>query len=230
MNAVIDNGYHTTKVYQQLAISKSFSFRSKYQESIPIKYHNTNHVTLDKPYIVGDGEEEIDINLNKSNYFLHYLTTITALGLLGSGNYNIGGLTAQACVCQNLNIIQSSIYSDNLGTLVLMNKIKKTLNSTFNLNLQDYEMENIIKLGLPNHPNSLSIISSICTSHVDQIIKSLKLTGWNLESLNVLLTGGGSLLLEPYLSKVLPIYKMSNNPVNDNVWGLWEVSKHVFMR
>jgi len=288
----IDNGYYSTIAIQP---PKLISFRSKIQQSsIPLKYENTHSLVINNTnYLVGDMAENIDINLNKSNSQLHYLTTITALGLFGSGTYNLianlplnyfnkankeafenhlttsinfllnnqprsiniskvivfpqtitalycnktsnligiidcGGLTCQGVISDKLNIIQSTIFSANLGTLILADKIKKQLNSIYNLNLQDYEIERIIKNGLPNKSESLSLIDSICTQHIEQIIKTIKLTGWNIETIPILLTGGGSLLLEKYFSKVLPIYQMSNDVINDNVKGLYEVSKYVF--
>lgn len=295
-SAVIDLGYHTTKIFQQSPTTKLISFRSKIQKSkLPIKYHNTHHLTLDNTdYIIGNSAETIDINLDKSHSTLHLLTTLTGLGLLNSGTYNLitniplnyfnktnkqslenhltvsktfilnnittsitiqkcivfpqtlsvlyvnktpsligiidlGGLTCQSCICENLNIIQSTISSNNLGTLILFNNIKKQLNSIYNLDLHDYEIENIFHNGLPSKPEeSLKLIDSICTQHIEQIIKNIKLTGWNIESTPILLTGGGSLLLEKHLSKVLPLYKMSSDPIHDNVRGLWEVSKYVF--
>jgi hypothetical protein len=294
-SAVIDLGYYTTKIFQQSPTTKLISFRSKIQKSkLPIKYHNTHHITLDNTdYIIGNSAETIDINLDKSHSTLHLLTTLTGLGLLNSGTYNlianiplnyfnktnkqslenhltisktfilnnittsitiqkcivfpqtlsvlyvnktpsligiidIGGLTCQSCICENLNIIQSTISSTNLGTLILFDKIKKQLNSIYNLDLKDYEIDNIFHNGLLSKPESLKIIESICIQHVEQIIKSLKLSGWNIESIPILLTGGGSLLLEKYLYKVLPTYKLSSDPINDNCKGLWEVSKYVF--
>jgi hypothetical protein len=288
----IDNGYYSTICFKP---PKTISFRSKYQESsIPLKYDNTHHLTINNTtYLVGDMAENIDITLDKSHSKLHYLTTLTALGLFGSGTYNLvaniplnyfnrsnkeafenylttsvefllnnspcsinipkvivfpqsfpvlycnkcpdyigvadlGGLTCQGFISQKLNIIQSTIFSANLGTLILANKIKKQLNSIYNLNLQSYEIERIIKNGLPSKPESLSLIDSICTQHVEQIIKTIKLTGWNIQTTPILLTGGGSLLLEKYFSKILLIYQMSKNPVQDNVFGLYEVSKYVF--
>lgn len=288
----IDNGYYSTIAFKP---PKIISFRSKIQQSsIPLKYNNTHSLTINNTtYLIGDHAEQIDISLDKSNSKLHYFTTLTALGLFGSGNYNLvanlplnhftkinkeafenhlttsanfllnnspcnitinkvivfpqtfpclytnktpnlvgiidcGGLTCQGVISDKLNIIQSTIFSTNLGTLILADKIKKSLNSNYNLNLQDYEIESIIKNGLPNKPQSLSLIDSICTQHVEQIIKTIKLTGWNIESTPILLTGGGCLTLEKYLSKILPIYQMSQDPINDNVRGLYEVSKYVF--
>jgi hypothetical protein len=305
-NVAIDNGYHSTKIYQQFPIPKSYSFRSKMQSTtLPLIYPNTHSITYkNTTYLIGDHAEEIDINLNKNNSLLHYLTTLTGLGLLSPNtpntqpiqynlvanipinlynqsnkesfenhlrsttpiNYTLnkkpisisipnvvvfpqclpciyvnhiksnligildcGGITIQGCICENKNLISSTVFTENQGILILLNKIKKTLNATYNLNINDYELESILKNGLlQNKEESLQIISSICTSHIEQIIKIMKLSGWNIENTEILCVGGGSLLLEQYLYKLLPKYRLSNNPVQDNVLGLWEVAKNVF--
>ena len=301
-NVAIGNGYHTTKIYQQSPIPKSYSFRSKMAHTTsPLTYPNTHSITYkNNNYLVGDHAEEIDINLNKNNSLLHYLTTLTGLGLLSPSqhtqynlvanipinlynqqnkeafenhlrsttpiNYSLnnkpisisipnvivfpqslsaiycnhiksniigildcGGITIQGCICENKNLIHSTVFTENQGILILLNKIKKNLNAIYNINIQDYELENILKNGLlQDKEKSLQIISSICTSHIDQIIKIMKLSGWNLENTEILCVGGGSLLLEQYLSKLLPKYHMSNNPVFDEVFGLMEVANNVF--
>lgn len=298
--AVIDNGYYSTVALQQDPSIVPY-FRSKVQKvSSPINTHNTHHLmyrgTL---YLVGEGAENIDINLNKSNSELHFLTTLTALGLMSTEESNfriisncplnlynkrnkeeledalrskqkigfilnnkaknvsvldclvfpqslpalyvnsakssitaildIGGMTAQGCITQNKNIVQSSVFTENLGTLVLMNSIKKALNSKYNINLQDYQLEDTIKNGLTqDKTGSIKIIQEICTEHTEKILQAARLTGWNLENIEVMLTGGGSLLLEEFLSKALPNYFVSSNPVYDNVKGLWEVAKYYY--
>jgi len=303
-SVAIDNGFHTTKIYQQSPIPKSYSFRSKFQSTTsPLTYPNTHSITYkNNNYLIGDHAEEIDINLNKNNSLLHYLTTLTGLGLLSSTltqhiQYNLvanipinlynqsnkeafenylrsttpityslnnkpisisipnvvvfpqalsciyvnhiksnligildcGGITIQGCICENKNLIHSTVFTENQGILILLNKIKKALNAQYNININDYELESILKNGLlQDKEKSLQIISSICTSHIEQIIKIMKLSGWNLENTEILCVGGGSLLLEQYLLKLLPKYRISNNPAMDNVLGLWEVAKNVF--
>jgi len=202
--------------------------------NIPLNYFNKinkealeKHLTISKTFILNNVPTSIAIQK-----CIVFPQTLSALYVNKTqpitGIIDIGGLTCQSCICENLNIIQSTITSSNLGMLILYNKIRKQLNSIYNLDIKDYEIEFIFKNGLPSKPESLSIIDSICIQHIEEIVKTLKLTGWNLESTPILLTGGGVLLLEKYLSKVLPIYKMSNDPVNDNCKGLWEVSKYVF--
>lgn len=299
---VIGNGYYTTKIYQQSPIPKLYSFRSKMTHTTSsLTYPNTHSITYkNENYLIGDYAEEIDINLNKNNSTLHYLTTLTGLGLLSPtqhtqynlvanipinlynqsnkeafenhlrsttpinyslnkkpisisipnviifpqslsaiycnsiksnliGIYDLGGMTVQGCICENKNLIHSTIFTESQGILVLFNKIKKVLNSNYNINIQDYELESIIKNGLlQDKEESLKIISSICTSHIEQTIKIMKLSGWNLENTEILCIGGGSLLLERYLSLLLPKYRISNNPVFDEVFGLMEVANHAF--
>lgn len=291
---VIDNGYFSTIGYNP---SKIFSIRSKYQSSdFPISFNNTYHITFDKSYLIGEGAEQIDINLNKSNSKLHLLTTLTILGLFNCSTYNlvvniplnfynkqnkqniesqltskvfqfslnsqskniyidqcvafpqslpiiycnkidfshvaivdIGGLTAQGCIVENNNLVFSSIFTDNLGTLILYEKIKKVLNSQYNINMKDYEMQDIISNGLLfDKSNSLKLIDSICLSHVQEIVTKIKLTGWNVDNLFFIFTGGGSILLEKYINNFFKNYHLSNNPEKDNVFGLWEVAKHVY--
>ncbi len=294
--ACIDNGFYSTVIFSKSIPQKLYSFRSKAQQiDIPIKASKTYHLIINNvSYIIGNAAESIDINIDKTNSNLHLLTTLTALGLLGSDSFklvaniplnyyskenkqkfedrfksqrnisfllnsqpknisiidcvvfpqclsvlyannikssivailDIGGLTCQGVICENNNIVQSSIFSENLGTLILMNKIKHTLNKEFNLNLQNYQIEDVIKNGIPNKPEVKSIIDSCCKSHFQQIIQTIKLAGWDINSLYILMTGGGSLLLEKYIK--LPNYSMSINPVNDNCLGLWEVGKYVY--
>lgn len=294
--ACIDNGFYSTVIFQKSIPEKLYSFRSKIQQvETPIVASKTYHLIINNTsYIVGNSAEEIDINIDKTNSNLHLLTTLTALGLLGSDSYklianvplnyyskinkqkledhfksqknisfllnnqpknisiidcvvfpqclsvlyannvkssivaiaDIGGLTCQGLICENTNPIQSSIFTENLGTLILMNKIKQTLNKEFNLNLQNYQLEDIIKNGIPNKPEVKSLIDSCCKSHFQQIIQTMKLAGWDINSLHILMTGGGSLLLEKYIK--LPNYSMSVNPVNDNCLGLWKVAEYVY--
>jgi len=294
--ACIDNGFYSTVVFSKSIPQKLYSFRSKVQQvDTPIATSKTYHLIINNiSYIIGNGAEEIDINIDKTNSNLHLLTTLTALGLLGSDSYKLvtniplnyyskenkqkfedrfksqrgisfllnsqpknitisdcvvfpqclpviynnnlkssivgivdcGGLTVQGTICENNNLIQSSIFTENLGTLILMNKIKHTLNKEFNFNLQNYQIEDVIKNGIPNKPEVKSIIDSCCKSHFQQIIQTMKLAGWDINSLHILMTGGGSLLLEKYIK--LPNYSMSINPVNDNCLGLWKVAEHVY--
>lgn len=292
----IDNGYWHTK-------SPLIKFRSKVEETKEIlNKNNTYQVALEnKTYLVGDGAENYNIELDKTNNILHKITTYTMLGLsteretesfnivvtyplnlynaenklsfsqfLKTKNHipivingvqkyihinecivfpqtlpvvylnaqyyknriiaviDIGGYTAQGCIIENLNLIQSSRFSEPLGCFILYNNIKKELNKEFNINIRDYEIPHVIKTGIKINPEkSLKIINEILYSHCLEIKKVLRMNNWNIENLNFLFTGGGSLLLENFLIKMFGGY-LSADPVMDNVKGLRIVSEMVY--
>lgn len=206
--------------------------------NIPINLYNQsnkeafeNHLRSTTPITYALNKKPISISIPNVVVFPQSLSALYVNHIKSNliGILDLGGMTSQGCICENKNLIHSTIFTENQGILILLNKIKKTLNSTYNINIQDYELESILKNGLlQDKEKSLSLISSICLSHIEQIIKIMKLSGWNLENTEILCVGGGSLLLEPYLSKLLPKYRLSNNPVFDNVLGLWEVANNVF--
>ena len=296
--AAIDNGYYNTVA---MTTAKNTSFRSKVQETSRPQFNKDSYYLQynGKSYLVGDEAEKIDIDLDKTNSQLHFITTLAALGSLSSatvipakivsnipinlynkdnkkkiedffksksgvqfilndkkksvsildcvvfpqaipaiyanqiepttGVLDIGGLTAQGAITKDKKIIQSTIFTDNLGMLVLLEKIKNELNSKYNTNLKDYEMETVFSAGLlEDKENSLKIIEEICMDHIERIITALKLKDWNVNNTNILLTGGGGMLLAPYLKKKIKHIRLSNNPLLDNTLGLLEVSRHVF--
>ena len=142
---------------------------------------------------------------------------------------DIGGLTCQGIILDNFNPVPNTKFTENLGSIILYNQIRKSLNSKFSINVQDYEMPNIINSGLSKfNLESKSIINSIINSHISEITKHLKLNNWNINNLPIMFTGGGALLIKPYLLQHFPSAIFSNNPLWDNVLGLKVVSNSVF--
>lgn len=145
------------------------------------------------------------------------------------GILDIGGLTSQGLITNKGSMITSSKFSKNLGMLVLYEKIKKELNYKFNIDIQDYEIESIVKNGLyTNIEKSKEIISDVCREHVKEIVKLMQLFGWNLGNIELLITGGGGKFLFEYLKNEIPNIKLSKDPILDNLKGLWQVSQVIF--
>lgn len=146
------------------------------------------------------------------------------------GIVDIGGLTTQGCIFNNLQLIRESIFTENFGMIILFDKVKKALNSQFNINLQEYELEYIINNGLrKNTEQSLSIIKNIINTHIELLIKTLRVNRWNLENLDLLFTGGGSLTLDKYLQQYFPTFQLSTNPIFDNAKGTYKVGELKFV-
>lgn len=142
---------------------------------------------------------------------------------------DIGGITAQGVVLDNFNMVKDTKFSELLGTLVLFNSVRKALNSEFSVNIQDFEMPYVIREGLVQHKDrSLALIDEVVMAHLTDIKRTMKLNNWNLDNTPILLTGGGSLLMQKQLQKVFPYSTLSEEPLWDNAKGLRKVSEAVY--
>lgn len=142
---------------------------------------------------------------------------------------DIGGLTVNGCIFDNLNLIRESIFTENLGTIILQNKVKKALDKRYSLNIQEYELPWIIKNGYrQEEEGSKKIIDEVLMSHVEEIRKVARINNWNIDNLEILLAGGGSLLLEDYLERTFPTIFMSDDPVNDNAKGFFNIGRMMY--
>lgn len=138
------------------------------------------------------------------------------------GVLDIGALTIDGCIVDNLRPIKETIFSINHGVLILENKIKTALNQEFMLNIQDYEMPYIIKNGLNKINEAERIINNCIEEYFVSLKREMLAKNWSIETLNILGIGGGCCLLEDLLSLHFN-YTQSNNPVYDNVLGLWNI-------
>ncbi len=134
---------------------------------------------------------------------------------------DIGGLTTNGCIFENLKPIPESMFTINTGMLVLYNKIKATLNQKKSLNIQDYEIPYLIK-------QKENIPREIISKHVQTIIREMRIHNWSVETLPMLGIGGGIIELEDTLKEYLPNLQISYNPLYDNVLGLYNIGKVVF--
>jgi len=229
---------HTLTTYAALGLISSIEGNFKLVANCPLNlYNRTNKEELEN-YLKSKQKTNFTLNgkyktisITDCLVFPQTLPVIYVNSVPSNivGILDIGGLTAQGCIAKNKNLVPSSLFTESLGTLILYNKVKKALNSKYNINIADYEIEEVIKNGiLHDKERSLAIIEDLINEHIDLIIKAMKLVNWNIENTIILLTGGGCLLLEPYLRKKFPNYQVSQDPVNDNVKGLWEVAKYYY--
>jgi len=142
---------------------------------------------------------------------------------------DIGGLTINGCIFENLNLIRETIFTENLGSIILLNKIEKILENKYNMNIQDYEMQDIIKNGIKkDKEGSLKIINEVIQSYIEELKNIMRKNNWNIDNLNILFTGGTSLLLQNHLLKIFPHSEISKDPVFDNVKGFYRVGELVY--
>lgn len=141
------------------------------------------------------------------------------------GILDIGSLTINGCIMSNLNLVRESIFTINAGTIILYSKLQREINARHLTNLREYQMPQIIQNGLKGADE---LIREVISSHLQDIVLEMRKKNWPVESIRILLTGGGSLLLEEQLRHMLPGAFLGSDPVYDNVKGLYEIGKVVY--
>jgi plasmid segregation protein ParM len=145
---------------------------------------------------------------------------------------DIGGLTVNGCIFDNLNIIRNSIFTEKLGMFSLRNEIKKALDRRFTCDLKDYELQYVIDNGLKFNgvvePESLEIINQVKLQHVKDIRKVMIDNGYNIGFIKLFFIGGGSLQLRSQISEVFKDALFSDDCVYDNVKGFYKAGELIY--
>lgn len=127
---------------------------------------------------------------------------------------DFGGLSIDTALFKKSRLQKYSTYS--MGTMKLYSKIANKINGDFDLSLTEWDIPGILNKGLKIYGKQQDInISSIINSHILEIVERLKLE-YDLKVIDdILLTGGGSILLEEYIKKHIPqAYKIETTFAN----------------
>lgn len=147
------------------------------------------------------------------------------------GILDFGGLTVNGCIFENLNLVRESIFTENMGGIILFNKIKKVLEAKYEISIQEYEMPFIVKSGLVKYRNeSLKIINEVILNHLEEIKRITRLNKWNIDNITIFATGGTTLLFSDLLRSVFPHIEVSNDPIFDNVRGFYRIGEVLYAK
>ena len=141
---------------------------------------------------------------------------------------DIGGLSIDTALFQNTKLQKYSTYS--MGIMKLYSKIANSLNSLYDLSLTEWDIPDILQNGLFIYGQEMPIdFQGLIKEHVLQIIERLKLE-YDIKAIrNVLLTGGGSLLLRNYINTYIPQATLLNSHCQfDNAKGFKAIGEVVF--
>lgn len=145
------------------------------------------------------------------------------------GILDFGGLTVNGCIFENLNLIRESIFTENMGCIILFNKIKKALESKYGISIQEYEMPFIVKNGLTKYTDeSLRIINEVILAHLEEIRRITRLNKWNIDNIILFATGGTTLLFSDLLQRIFPNIEISSDPIFDNVKGFYRIGEMLY--
>lgn len=195
-----------------------------------------------RQYILDEGVVDFKLNgLEKLLSFRDVTVFSEACGIAFSnqeifqdnvvGIIDIGGLNVNGIIVDSMTPIKGTEFTVNLGSYLLMEKVRKELNKELGTNIQDYQIESIIKNGYYNYKKeeSREIISSIISDHFTDILLNMKANNWDVKGLEIVVAGGGSITLGlDNIRKYIPQAQMSRNPIWDNCIGGQMVGEMIY--
>lgn len=129
------------------------------------------------------------------------------------GVIDIGGLNTNGCIYNGVVPIRESIFTIDGGTHILLNQLKNEINmNNVKQNMQDYELPYAI-----HNPRYKVETDHTMKHHVYKIYKEMQKNSWNLEGLDLVFIGGGSLLLEKFIKEQFQYAHISQKAVRNNV-------------
>lgn len=140
---------------------------------------------------------------------------------------DIGGLSVDIAQFKDGKLIKFSTYT--MGAMKLYSKIANSLNSTYALSLDEWEVEDVINdglyiYGMPVETN----MNEIAYDHVLEIIEKISLEYDVKSNRNVLITGGPAEWLMQYFKFDIPQIKILGHSQFTNANGYGNVGKVVF--
>lgn len=140
---------------------------------------------------------------------------------------DIGGLSIDIALFERRKLIKYSTYP--MGIMKLYSKIANYINSQHDLALTEWDIENIVKEGLYLDGKKVDIdFSFLIREHIEEIMERLKLE-YDLRTIrNILLTGGGSILLNRTIREQIPQATVLPNSQFSNVRGYANIGRVIF--
>lgn len=225
-----DNELHKLMTYYILSKATDFiSEEFRLVLSLPMLHYKAQKDSF-KDYIQGNGPITTWLSGERKTFSIKDIVVfLQGAGALYAANpmqykgkliglLDIGGLTAQGAIFEDLKPIPDTMFTIDAGGIILNNKIKTTLNERYGLNIQDYE--------IPYLEGYTDEIEDIKRKHFNAILLEMKKKNWSIETLPILITGGGSISMTA--DKYLPRGMMTNDPIFDHVKGLQRVGMVIF--
>lgn len=137
------------------------------------------------------------------------------------GVIDIGGLNINGSVYDRGDILKSTCFTTNMGANVMLNDLRLHLNQEFKSNIQDWQMESVIQDGFirKDKEKSAAVLNSYLKKHINDIMTEALKRNWDVDNMEIIFTGGGSMLLKDQIKEVFTEAEISRNAVWDNVEG-----------
>jgi len=219
-------------VYTLIALSEASNYiKTNLVLGLPIGLYSKNKVKMRQLFDTGIqkitiNNREIYIQILNVEVFPEAAAAFYTQSSKDALVIDIGGLSIDTALMKNSKLEKYSTYS--MGTMKLYSKIANKLNGQYDLSLTEWDIQDIFKDGLYIYGEKQDLeIDDILEAHTLEIIERLKLE-YDLKVINnVLLTGGGSILLQDYIETYIPQAKVIDSTFG-NARGLYSVGKVIF--
>ena len=200
---------------------------------LPIQtYYNAEHR---KEYVAYYKEKElITLNVNnveKTFYINKVVAMPESVGYVFNspvdslvGVVDIGYTTIDGAVFKDCSPILESVFSLVDGANPYKTKVRDELNKQLLLNIQSYQLDEILTKGMfgSKSKQAQEIIHKCQKEYLKKIVNEMLKHAWEIQTLPIVFTGGGSLLLKDIIEEY-ETFSISNNPLCDNVDGFAEM-------
>ena len=140
------------------------------------------------------------------------------------GVIDIGYTTIDGAVFRDCAPILDTVFSLVDGANPFKTKVRDELNKELLLNIQPYQMDEILSKGMygSKHDDAQEIIKRCQIEYLKKIVNEMLKHAWEIQSLPIVFTGGGSILLKDIIEEY-ETFMVSDNPVFDNLDGFGEM-------
>ena len=140
------------------------------------------------------------------------------------GVIDIGYTTIDGAVFRDCAPILDTVFSLVDGANPFKTKVRDELNKELLLNIQPYQMDEILSKGMygSKHDDAQKIIKRCQIEYLKKIVNEMLKHSWEIQSLPIVFTGGGSILLKDIIEEY-ETFMVSDNPVFDNLDGFGEM-------
>lgn len=140
------------------------------------------------------------------------------------GVIDIGYTTIDGAVFRDCAPILDTVFSLVDGANPFKTKVRDELNKELLLNIQPYQMDEILSKGMygSKHDEAQKIIKRCQIQYLKKIVNEMLKHSWEIQSLPIVFTGGGSILLKDIIEEY-ETFMVSDNPIYDNLDGFGEM-------
>lgn len=143
-------------------------------------------------------------------------------GLIGV--IDIGYTTIDGAVFKDCSPLVDTVFSLIDGANPFKTVVRDSLNKELLLNIQPYQLDEILSKGLYGSKSQQAdeIISKCKKEYLKKIVNEMLKHGWEIQTLPIVFTGGGSLLLKDMIEQI-DTFIVSDNCIFDNLDGFTEM-------